>query len=228
MFKHRPRIFDRARTALLPLSREKKDLKRAITEWRPTGTVNADEECSDTCGLCGHKGLRYQFQIRNTQNGNELWVGSECIRKFGIRGRNEDERELTELDTSQLLSTNRRRLVNEIRDRCVIKSLVELSAHDDEFDIDNFVTYWKGRGAFTPNQLALLFWRFGKYGIECERSYFKVSIRRRREKMQLLQMLAWKLDTILPALSASQRDLLRDCRPDLFECECSDDDVAPV
>jgi len=139
--------------------------------------------------------------------------------------RDEDERELNELETNQLLSKNRRRLVKEFRERCIIKVLVELSGHEDAFDIDKFLTYWKRRKAFTPNQLDLLFWRFDKYGIDCERSYFTVSIRRPREKMQLLHLPCWKLHRLWPALSASQRDLLRDRRPYLFEYEEFDDDV---
>ncbi len=36
------------------------------------------------CRLCGHKHNRYEFLARNTQGGGDIWMGSTCIRKFGI------------------------------------------------------------------------------------------------------------------------------------------------
>ena len=87
----------------------------------------------------------------------------------------------------------------------MIASLVELSAVDDEFDIERFIDYLRKRGAFTPKQLATLIWRLGEHDIEYTRSYFKMTIRRRRERRQFREMEDWQLDKIWPCLSPSQR-----------------------
>lgn len=53
----------------------------AVSEWHVVGchdNGNASGEC-----LCGHEGIRYEFTIRNSVNGNELSpIGSTCILKF--------------------------------------------------------------------------------------------------------------------------------------------------
>lgn len=36
------------------------------------------------CRLCGHKHNRYEFLASNTAGGTDIWMGSTCIRKFGL------------------------------------------------------------------------------------------------------------------------------------------------
>ena len=75
----------RAAENILPLSREKMNLASALAEWLYTGDTYDLEKPIETCELCGHPDLRYQFRIENRHNGNELLVGSECINRFTIR-----------------------------------------------------------------------------------------------------------------------------------------------
>lgn len=37
-----------------------------------------------SCGLCGRRNLRFQFQVRHCATGQTKWVGSRCILKFGM------------------------------------------------------------------------------------------------------------------------------------------------
>jgi len=61
------------------------------------------------------------------------------------------------------------------------------------------------RDAFTPNQLALLFWRLDQHEIEYSPRDFKIVIRRDREKNQLRQMEDWKIKKLWASMSTSQR-----------------------
>jgi hypothetical protein len=36
------------------------------------------------CRLCGHKHNRYEFLARNTAGGEDIWMGSTCIGKYGL------------------------------------------------------------------------------------------------------------------------------------------------
>lgn len=36
------------------------------------------------CRLCGHQHNRYEFLARNNSGGNDIWMGSTCIRKYEI------------------------------------------------------------------------------------------------------------------------------------------------
>jgi len=75
---------------LLPLSEEEESLKNALREWIYSGETYDLQEPRETCELCDHPDLRYQFKIINKLNLNELLVGSECINKFGILAVDDD------------------------------------------------------------------------------------------------------------------------------------------
>lgn len=54
----------------------------AVNEWHVAG-CHDNHDCSEIC-LCGHDGIRYEFTIENSLNGNRLSpIGSRCILNFG-------------------------------------------------------------------------------------------------------------------------------------------------
>ena len=77
---------------------------------------------------------------------------------------------------------------DEARKKRVITALVALAQADPEFKILAFIDYLQDRGAFTPKQLALLLWRFEKLRVPFDVRDFKLTIRRDREKVQLLEI----------------------------------------
>jgi len=119
----------------------------------------------ESCELCKHPNIRYQFNIRNQNNGNELLVGSECINKFNIRATDNDGTVLNLEMSRNKVNRDRRYLVDEARKKRMITSLIELSKEDHEFNIESFITYLQDREAFTPNQLSTIFWRFDTHNI---------------------------------------------------------------
>ena len=53
----------------------------AVSEWHVVNCYDNGDASGDC--LCGHEGIRYEFTIRNSVNGNELSpIGSTCILKF--------------------------------------------------------------------------------------------------------------------------------------------------
>jgi hypothetical protein len=195
----------RIKRTLFPLSHERNDFRKAISEWDYTGKYRSNDDCCAGCGLCGHPGLRYEFEIRNRCTGATLFVGSECIKKFQIRATDYERRKLSAIETQHKVADDRRQLQKVARDRYVVSKLLEATKADNEFDLEDFLTYWTEHGAFTPNQLSFLFWRLGESAIPYECASFKVKIRRSRERDQLSSMPGWKLEKIWPALSPSQR-----------------------
>lgn len=201
----------RAAKNLLPLSREKSDLARALDEWRYTGEFHDLEEPRETCQLCDHPDIRYQFEIENEHTSEALLIGSECIHRFGIVAIDEHGQKLDADATRKKVDKDRRKLIEEARKRRVIRALVELAHADEgEFDIASFINYLQDRGAFTPSQLALLAWRLKVRGIAHDPRDFKMIIRRGREKQQLLDFEDWKLARLVPYMSESQLEFLRD------------------
>ncbi len=195
---------------ILPYSKEKINLAVALNEWLYTGEMFDLEVPIETCELCNHPDIRYQFNISNQNNGNELLIGSECINKFNIRATDNDGNILSVDGSRKKVNHDRRYLVDEARRKRVITSLIELSKEDHDFDIESFITYLQDRKAFTPNQLSTIFWRFDTHNIEYKKSDYKLTIRRTREKNQMHTMQDWKMRKLWKAMSASQKKWVED------------------
>jgi hypothetical protein len=199
---------ERAARNLLPHSRDRSDLAMALREWRYEGGFHDLEAPTADCELCDHPDIRYQFEIRNGFTGARLQIGSECINRFGIRATGEDGEVLDAARTRKKVGQDRRALVEAARKKRVITALVALSHADPEFNILSFIDYLQDRGAFTPKQLATLLWRLQTHAVPFDVRDFKLTIRRDREKDQLLQMADWQIERLLPAMSIAQRKFL--------------------
>lgn len=200
----------RAAKNLLPLRREKSNLQTALREWRYTGNYNDLEAPEEDCELCDHPEIRYQFEIQNLHTGSRLLVGSECINRFGISATGEDGETLDAEASRRKVGRDRSQLIEEARKRRVVTALVALAHVDGEFKIESFIDYLHTRGAFTPKQLSILQWRLSKFGVAHNIADFKLTIRRNREKDQLLALEDWKLQLLWPALSPTQRQFVSD------------------
>ena len=195
---------------ILPLSENKHDLKAALHEWSYDGDMYDLGKPIETCELCDHPDIRYQFKIVNNHNPNVMLVGSECINKFEISATDELGNVLGKVESARKVNKDKRLLIEEARKRRLFRSLVDLKCAEDDFDIDSFITYEQDRGAFTPNQLTLLFWRFKKHKINHKPIDFKVVMKRNREKDQLRNMEEWKLEQLWKSLSSSQKNWVRE------------------
>lgn len=198
----------RAARNILPLSRERSDLAAALREWRYEGGFQDLEAPDADCELCDHPDIRYQFEIRNRFTDARLQIGSECVNRFGISATGEDGVDLDAAGTKKKVSRDRRALVEAARKRRVINALVALSHADPDFNITSFIDYLQDRGAFTPKQLATLLWRFQKLSVPFEVRDFKLTIRRDREKQQIIEMQDWQLERLVPAMSPAQKRFL--------------------
>lgn len=198
----------RAARNILPLSRERSDLAAVLREWRYEGGFQDLEAPDADCELCDHPDIRYQFEIRNRFTDARLQIGSECVNRFGISAIGEDGVDLDAAGTKKKVSRDRRALVEAARKRRVINALVALSHADPDFNITSFIDYLQDRGAFTPKQLATLLWRFQKLSVPFEVRDFKLTIRRDREKQQIIEMQDWQLERLVPAMSPAQKRFL--------------------
>lgn len=196
---------ERVKINVFPVSNEKYNIRKALDEWVYEGNMFDVEVPDETCELCDQLNIRYQFEIVNNKNSNSLLIGSEYINRFNISVIGDSGSTLSVLDARKKVSKDRSRLITEAKEKSILNTLVTLAAKDHEFNIESFIEYFKERKAFTPNQLALLIWRLEKARIDFKRSHFKITIKRNREKEQLLKLEEWKLKRIWDCLSNSQR-----------------------
>lgn len=135
-------------------------------------------------------------------------IGSECITRFKISVIDQSGKKLSLEEAKKKVMKDRNRLVTEAKEKSVLNTLVALAAKDHEFDIENFIDYFKERKAFTPSQLNVLIWRLERARIDFKKSHFKLTIKRNREKEQLLKLEDWKLNRIWDCLSNSQKQFI--------------------
>ena len=195
---------------IFPLSNEKANLGKALPEWEYRGVTYDLETPQEICQLCDHEDLRYQFEINNKENGNSLLIGSECITKFSsITVLDEKGNALSITEAKQKVAKDRRKLITDAQTKSLLNSLVELAKKEEQFDISSFEADYKRRKAFTPKQLATLFWRFEKHQVPFNKSYFKIHIRRQKDKDALLALQDFQLEKMWPCLSPSQKKYVR-------------------
>lgn len=199
---------ERVKKNVLPVSNEKYNIRKALDEWVYEGSMYDVEIADEICELCDQPNIRYQFEIVNVLNNNSLLIGSECITRFKISVIDQSGKKLSFEEAKKKVTKDRNRLVTEAKEKSVLNTLVALAAKDHEFNIETFIEYFKERNAFTPNQLALLIWRLERANIDFKKSHFKLTIKRNREKDQLLKLEDWKLSRIWDCLSNSQKQFV--------------------
>ncbi|XMB67742.1 hypothetical protein RI065_04305 [Mycoplasmatota bacterium zrk1] len=175
-------------------------------EWRYTGQVDDLGSDRTTCEWCGQNGLRYKFEIENKVDKELIYVGSECINKFDITVEDERGRVLAKRQSEKRLMKDKNRLIKKTRHERVINAMLKLANEDASVNFHDFISYYKDRNAFTPNQLSLLLWKLKKNNIEIDKKDFQLILRRNREKDQLISMPNWKVEQLWDCMSSTQKD----------------------
>jgi len=207
---------ERASASLLPLSLAR-TLAAALKEWAYTGRFFDLETTDGTCELCGQQELRYHFEIENGKTDASLLVGSECIKRFEIMGIDEQGRRLDATETGKLVDRHRRGLVEDARKQRVMTALLKLGQKLPDFDAHNFIDFVDDKGAFTPNQVAMIFWRMGSAGVEYRPTDWKVRLRRDSDLNQLRTMKPAALTRVMAALTNAQRQRVEKIKANFAE-----------
>jgi len=195
---------------IFPLSFNKQDIRAALDEWEYRGEMNDQIEPNSICELCDHSYIRFQFEIVNKNNSNNLLIGSECITKFGVKVFDEMGNLLDGVHAKDKVAKDRRKLVVEAKIKNMFNSILALcKIQEEKLNFENFINDYQKRGAFTPKQLSTLFWRLENNKIPHVKTDFKLYITKPSYKQQLLGMKDWELKRLWPALSLPQRKLLK-------------------
>lgn len=189
----------RVRDNILPLS-VGSTLPEAFEEWSFTERTEDHEEPVETCQLCEQEDLRYHFEIRNALTGKTLWVGSQCILKFGLSVFESGQR-LSPAGAKKKLD----RLMQQMRLESCIKALERLSAAEDNNILRNALAYYQKNKYLTPKFAFVVMWRLQKNRIDHSPSFFKVSLKKSKYKEDLRGMPTSQIHAIWKALTSSQR-----------------------
>lgn len=191
----------RVRESILPLSIGD-SLPKAFEEWTVTGRVHDHGSPDERCQLCAQESLRYHFEIQNSLNNNTLWVGSQCILRFGL-SIFEDGRLLSPEDSQRKIN----RLLEQMRQDSCISALEKLAESESNQILASALEYFKKNKYLSPKQAFVVLWRLKRNKIDHNPSFFKIDLKHKRFKEQLEQMELSRVHVIWPSLTASQRAL---------------------
>lgn len=195
---------ERAAAALLPRS-VAPTLASAIHEWFYTGNFLELEATEGVCELCGQQGLSYHFEIENRETQADLMVGSECIKRFHIGGIDESGKRLDAASTGRLVDRHRRGLVEDARKQRVMTALLKLAQATSDFDAMSFIKFVDDKGAFTPKQVAMVFWKLDTFSVQYRPRDWKVRLKRQNDLAQLRSMTPAAFKRVSAALTTAQR-----------------------
>lgn len=185
--------------SILPLSIGA-SLPEAFEEWRFSGKTCDHEEPSETCQLCGKEGLRYHFEIANDLTSSKLWVGSHCILAFDV-GVYEQGQRLGAEDAARLLEKR----VQQMRLESCLKALATLAATESNSILSGALAFYQKNKYLTPRYAFVVFWRLQQNGVDHDPSFFKIGMKKKRDKEALREMDTDRVHFFWSALSAGQR-----------------------
>jgi hypothetical protein len=141
---------------LLQFSVEKSDHTVAAKEWYFSGNVIDHCVANQICQLCEGENLRYHFEIKNKSKEISLLVGSSCIKKFDISVFDSDGNELFGVQKDSFL----KKKIQEKKHELLLEQLRSLwskSSPDEKNEIEFYVSNYKRKNGFTPEEISFFF-----------------------------------------------------------------------
>ena len=184
---------------ILPLS-VGETLPKVFEEWSFTEVVRDHGLPTETCELCDQESLRYQFEIRNAMTRNTLWVGSQCILRFGLSVF-EAGRKLSPADAKKKLE----RLTQQMRLDSCISTLEKLAIAENNAMLSNALNYYRTYKYLSPKFAFVVLGRLKANKIDHSPSFFKINLMCSKYQEDLRAMKPKNVEIIWPALTSSQR-----------------------
>ena len=186
-----PLYSEKCRINLFNKSVEKENYDSAVKEWyfrhEVIDTSHAKSSCPENaaakCELCEHEDLRWQFVIYNDNNGNQMKVGSSCIKQFNIALIEKDGRKIYGKDRNakinKLINLARIGVSNEL----TFKALNDLCALNGNLERNNmFIECWtqlKVNGEIEPKLALFLIKNFIECGMDYKELDMKINVKKR-------------------------------------------------
>ena len=191
----------RVKQNILPLSIAD-NLPAAFDEWFFTEETYDHETPDAECHLCDKEEIRYHFQIRNKYTEKELWVGSQCILKFGLAVY-ESGLLLEPREAKRKLS----QLTKKMQLESCIKALEALAVKENNDILSSALKFYKTNKYLTPKFAFVVFRRLDKNRIDHHPSFFRIGLRKRKYQNDLKNMPSDRVHIFWKALTATQRKL---------------------
>ncbi|MGF6707298.1 hypothetical protein [Pseudomonas frederiksbergensis] len=133
---------------------------------------------------------------------NTLWVGSQCILRFGLSVF-ESGRKLSPADAKKKLE----RLTQQMRLEWCVNALEKLAIAENNAMLTNALKYYRTNKYLSPKFAFVVLWRLKANKIDHSPSFFKINLKRSKYQDDLRSMRQGNVEMIWPALTSSQRQM---------------------
>lgn len=193
---------ERAAANMLHLSKAQ-TLAAAMREWSTTGGYEDSHSIEEMCELCEHEGLRYQYEIENSQTGHALWVGSTCITKFVPLYENGHE-VIGEEAKANLLRKRQAEYAANSREERALDVLRKLAVADpSRFAQSSWRVKWKL--GYSAKQMLMLSISCKEHALPFSASDFRINTRKQAIVDQVKALQPWQYRRLRAALPESRR-----------------------
>lgn len=171
----------RVKQNIFASSEEKFDIEAALSEWGYTG--DSVIQPGSKCNICGQTDLVYLFKIRNMENGNSLWIGSDCIRRFAVEDTksiaiydSNGDRIMDDIEIDKVLKDDLKSLIKDAKAIRVLNILNDLHEKTGDPYVNSLYDQYANLGKFTPRQIVWLDHAMQKAHIEYTPTDFMVDV----------------------------------------------------
>lgn len=127
------------------------------------------------CSLCWTL-IKYEYELQNIDDENDvIKVWCECVKNF-------------DSEFFKTLTSSKRKFLNDKKVENVLNILAQLVILNDRFDYNKIIENFEDNSWFTPKQILVIYKDMIKYKIEFNFSDFKLDIRKKRKKEQILKL----------------------------------------
>jgi hypothetical protein len=192
---------------ILPLSRGNK-LPEVFEEWYFTEVVKDHGEAIMDCYLCDQERLRYHFEIKNEHTDNDMWIGSSCILRFGIKVFDDDSGDVLD---SKAAKRKLDKLTDNMRRKSCLNA-IRLAIESERFEkvrkiLNGAYYFYSEKGYLTPKYARSVLKGLSRNKIDHNPSFFKVSLKNGGYKEDLSEISEEDFRIIWGALTSSQREI---------------------
>lgn len=213
VYKYKLHWVAKVKRNLFASSVEQEDIEKALQEWRYTNNCVVTEHA--VCELCGQPELYYHFEIKNLLKGNDLWIGSECIKRFSA----EDTKSIEFLDNYGNRITDERLIIKMVNKEMInlkkdkkVKDVLELLSNlinkHQESHLNYLFDEYSNKEYFTPLQMLWLDNYFSENNEKVNPFIFNVNISNRFYLDQIFSRSYDSITRLEKYLTRDQKEIL--------------------
>lgn len=176
------------------------NIKEALAKWYCSDHCYDYGQPITTCQLTGIEGYRFLFEITHDTRDISLWASLECVLALRLPVIRQGET----LSAPRARAELERAIWMKRRESCVV-ALMEYGMATLDHRLLRAIAVFRDKEALSPKDADLVFSVLEREKIDHEPGFFRVFLRRRQDRMDIMNMAPWQVWRFWGALTPSQQ-----------------------